>query len=143
MIKSWPVYATGYHPTPRLEEARTAAEAIEYRLEGGPVDCKGFPLHTLSEFLNRQAPFVSIATQQGFFKYGTMVRIPELELKFGRRITFLAVDYGGNIGSGRVDICCKDDDQADRIIGNMTPMTLVAWIGDPGKISWANRGIIQ
>lgn len=77
-------------------------------LEGGFVDRKGAPLHTLQDFLSGKAPYVSVAMDSHAFPYGTQLRIPELEAKYGRAIPFRAVDTGGAFvgkGTSRIDIC--------------------------------------
>jgi hypothetical protein len=82
-------------------------------MEGGFNDMVGKKLHTLQDFLDGKSPHVSIALDKklyrsGAVKYGDTFRIPELEKKYGRPITFKAVDTGGAFtdkGFSRVDIC--------------------------------------
>jgi peptidoglycan hydrolase-like protein with peptidoglycan-binding domain len=78
------------------------------RMEGGFNDRKGKPLHTLQDYLSGKAPYVSVAMDSKAFPYGTKLRIPELEQKYGRPIEFRVVDTGGAFqgrGTGRIDIC--------------------------------------
>jgi 3D (Asp-Asp-Asp) domain-containing protein len=77
-------------------------------MEGGFLDRKGKPLHTLQDFLSGKAPYVSVAMDSKAFPYGTKLRIPELEKKYGRPIEFRVVDTGGAFkgkGTSRIDIC--------------------------------------
>ncbi|MGV8121514.1 MAG: hypothetical protein AB2L14_17280 [Candidatus Xenobiia bacterium LiM19] len=99
-------------------------------MEGGFKDMKGKKLHTLQDFLNGKAPYVSMAMdknlyKKGIVKYGDKFRIPELEKKYGRPIIFRAVDTGGaftNKGFNRVDICCgsRKDTLDSTINGRLT-----------------------
>jgi 3D (Asp-Asp-Asp) domain-containing protein len=78
------------------------------RMEGGYFDRRGRPLHTLQDYLAGRAPYVSVAMDSNAFRYGTRMRIPELEAKYGRPIEFRVVDTGGAFrgrGTGRIDIC--------------------------------------
>lgn len=92
--------ATGYYPH-------------NSKMEGGFKDKIGKPLHTLQDFLDGSAPYVSIAIDKklyksGTVKYGDSFRIPELEQKYGKKIIFKAVDTGGAFtgkGFSRIDIC--------------------------------------
>jgi peptidoglycan hydrolase-like protein with peptidoglycan-binding domain len=77
-------------------------------LEGGFQDRLGRPLHTLQDYLAGRAPYVSVAMDSRAFPYGTKLRIPELEAKYGRPIEFRVVDTGGAFrgrGTTRIDIC--------------------------------------
>lgn len=94
------------------------------KMEGGYKDMMGKPLHTLQDFLDGKAPYVSVALDKDMYehvikrgrenyrktgkskykkyltlepkiKYGDTFRIPELEKKYGRKIIFKAVDTGG------------------------------------------------
>jgi hypothetical protein len=92
--------ATGYYP-------------YNNKMEGGFKDKIGKPLHTLQDFLDGSAPYVSIAIDKklynnGTVKYGDNFRIPEMEAKYGKKIIFKAVDTGGAFtdkGFSRIDIC--------------------------------------
>lgn len=93
--KSYPARGTGYFPE-------------NSRMEGGFLDRKGKPLHTLQDYLAGKAPFVSVAMDSKAFPYGTKLRIPELEKKYGQKIDFRVVDTGGAFkgkGTSRIDIC--------------------------------------
>src|SRR5437868_163147 len=57
-------------------------------LEGGFKDRLGRPLNTLQDYLAGRAPYVSVAMDSKAFPYGTKLRIPELEAKYGRPIEF-------------------------------------------------------
>lgn len=86
---------TGYYPDPSP-------------LEGGFVDRRDQPLRTLQDFLAGRASHVSVAMDSKAFPYGTKLRIPELEAKYGRQIDFRVVDTGGAFvgkGTSRIDIC--------------------------------------
>lgn len=95
--------ATGYYPH-------------NSKMEGGFKDKIGKPLHTLQDFLDGSAPYVSIAIDKNLYKngtvkYGDSFRIPELEEKYGKKIIFKAVDTGGAFtgkGFGRIDICTEN-----------------------------------
>jgi peptidoglycan hydrolase-like protein with peptidoglycan-binding domain len=96
-------------------------------MEGGFTDRKGRPLHTLQDFLAGRAPYVSVAMDPKAFPYGTKLRIPELEKKYGRPIEFRVVDTGGAFfgkGTGRIDVCTKSQrDSLDPTING--PLHLV------------------
>jgi 3D (Asp-Asp-Asp) domain-containing protein len=96
--RAYPARGTGYFPD------RSA-------MEGGFVDRKGKPLHTLQDFLAGRASYVSVAMDSTAFPYGTKLRIPELEAKYGRPIELRVVDTGGAFrgkGTSRIDICTAD-----------------------------------
>jgi 3D (Asp-Asp-Asp) domain-containing protein len=81
-------------------------------LEGGFKDRLGKPLRTLQAFLAGDAEYVSVAMDSKAFKYGTRLRVKELDAKFGRSITFRVVDTGGafkNKGRTRMDICTANE----------------------------------
>lgn len=80
-------------------------------MEGGYFDRKGRRLHTLQDYLEGRAPYVSVAMDTNAFKYGQKLRIPELEQKYGRSIDFRVVDTGGAFrgrGTSRIDICTRN-----------------------------------
>ena len=77
-------------------------------LEGGFVDRRDQPLRTLQDFLSGKSKYVSVAMDSKAFPYGTKLRIPELEAKYGKQIEFRVVDTGGTFvgkGTSRIDIC--------------------------------------
>ncbi|MFN8611157.1 MAG: hypothetical protein U0931_26675 [Vulcanimicrobiota bacterium] len=82
-------------------------------MEGGYVDRKGKKLNTLQDFLAGKADYVSVAMDKNEnIPYGTKLRIPELEKKYGRPIEFRVVDTGGAFtgkGSSRIDICTANE----------------------------------
>lgn len=89
---------TGYYPDASL-------------MEGGFKDRLDRPLRTLQDFLAGRASYVSVAMDSTAFPYGTKLRIPELEAKYGRPIEFRVVDTGGAFrgkGTSRIDICTAD-----------------------------------
>lgn len=80
-------------------------------VEGGFSDRQGKPLKTLQSFLAGNASYVSVAMDSTAFKYGTRLRIRELESKYGRAIVFRVVDTGGAFrgkGRTRMDICVQN-----------------------------------
>lgn len=80
-------------------------------LEGGFKDRQGKPLATLQDFLSGKSNYVSVAMDSKTFPYGTKLRIPELEAKYGRAIEFRVVDTGGAFkgkGTSRIDICTEN-----------------------------------
>jgi 3D (Asp-Asp-Asp) domain-containing protein len=86
---------TGYYPSSSA-------------LEGGFNDRKGKKLRTLQQFLAGSAEYVSVAMDSNAFKYGTRLRIKELDAKYGRKIIFRVVDTGGAFrgrGRTRIDVC--------------------------------------
>ncbi|MBX3193109.1 MAG: hypothetical protein KF819_39355 [Labilithrix sp.] len=86
---------TGYYPSSSA-------------LEGGFKDRVGKPLRTLQQYLAGNAAYVSVAMDTNAFKYGTRLRIRELEAKYGRAIVFRVVDTGGAFrgkGRSRIDVC--------------------------------------
>ena len=97
-------------------------------MEGGFVDRVGKPLHTLQDYLAGRAGYVSVAMDSTAFPYGTKLRIPELEAKYGRPIEFRVVDTGGAFrgrGTSRIDICTENRRASlDPTING--PLTLVA-----------------
>jgi hypothetical protein len=96
-------------------------------LEGGFVDRRDQPLRTLQDFLSGKANYVSVAMDSKAFPYGTRLRIPELEAKYGRKIEFRVVDTGGAFvgkGTSRIDICTANQQASlDATING--PLTLV------------------
>lgn len=107
-------------------------------LEGGYVDRHEFPLHTLQDFLFNRSPYVSVAMDVKAFPYGTPLRIPELEVRYCRQITFLIVDTGSAFrdkGTTRIDICCSDHTHSEdsTINGPLTLMVIDPSWGEEGK----------
>lgn len=96
---SYRAKATGYYPA-------------DDPIEGGFKDMRGKPLYTLQDYLEGKAPYVSVAMDnKNSFPYGTKLRIPELEKKYGRKIEFRVVDTGGAFygkGKSRIDICTRN-----------------------------------
>ncbi len=98
VVSSFTSRGTGYYPA-------------NSRLEGGFVDRIGRPLKTLQQFLDGDASYVSVAMDTNAFRYGTRLRIRELDEKYGRSIVFRVVDTGGAFrgkGRSRIDVCVKD-----------------------------------
>jgi 3D (Asp-Asp-Asp) domain-containing protein len=109
--------ASGGQPLPGTDgKPGYKAKATSYYpandpVEGGYNDMRGKPLHTLQDFLDGKAPYVSVAMDnKNSFPYGTKLRIPELEKKYGKQIEFRVVDTGGDFygkGKSRIDICSR------------------------------------
>ncbi len=96
-------------------------------MEGGFVDRQGAPLGTLQDYLAGRAPYVSVAMDSKAFPYGTRLRIPELEAKYGRAIEFRVVDTGGAFrgkGTSRIDVCTANA-AASREATLNGPLTLI------------------
>ena len=105
-------------------------------LEGGFKDRLGKPLRTLQAFLAGDAEYVSVAMDSKAFKYGTRLRINELEAKFGRAIIFRVVDTGGafrNKGRTRMDICTANEKASldPTINGKVLHVDVMDETGDP------------
>ena len=99
MSSSFTSRGSGYYPS-------------SSQLEGGFKDRIGKPLRTLQSYLSGDAAYVSVAMDTSAFKYGTRLRIRELEAKYGRAIVFRVVDTGGAFrgkGRSRIDICTANN----------------------------------
>jgi hypothetical protein len=83
------------------------------KMEGGATDARGNPLCSLEDYLSGDAEYVSLARDylagppggdKRFVKYGTRVRIPQIEGLMGwDYIEFRLVDTGGHFfGKGKV-----------------------------------------
>ena len=95
VTSSFTTRGTGYYPSSSA-------------LEGGFNDRLGKKLRTLQSYLAGNAEYVSVAMDSTAFKYGTRLRIKELEAKYGRSIVFRVVDTGGAFrgkGRSRIDVC--------------------------------------
>src|SRR5947208_1712125 len=68
VTSSFVSHGTGYYPS-------------SSQLEGGFNDRQGKRLHTLQQYLAGSADYVSIAMDSSAFKYGTRLRIHELDAK--------------------------------------------------------------
>jgi hypothetical protein len=110
------------------------------KMEGGPTDPMRKPLCSLEDYLKGEAAYVSLARDYlggppggdaRFRKYGTKVRIREVEALVGRaNIEFRLVDTGGHFyGRGKVvkvkgaepiDLCRSKPLQHPRTEGLMT-----------------------
>ncbi len=112
--------ATGGSAPPAPAEVKKTAKATgtgyypdNSAMEGGFVDRKGAKLNTLQDFLAGKADYVSVAMDKNEkIPYGTKLRIPELEKKYGKPIEFRVVDTGGAFtgkGTGRIDICTANE----------------------------------
>ncbi|VDI03018.1 Hypothetical predicted protein [Mytilus galloprovincialis] len=108
-------HGTGYYP---------AADAT-----GGTFyDRLGHPLHTLQDFLEGKAQWVSVAMDRyAHILYGKSLCIPQLNHKYNRVIPFKVVDSGSAVdhkGYGRIDICTRSQhDSYDSTING--PLTFV------------------
>ncbi|XP_025094953.1 uncharacterized protein LOC112564393 [Pomacea canaliculata] len=80
-------------------------------LEGGYVDMRGAALHTLQDYLEGKASYVSVAMDnRAGIAYGTRLCIREMNHKYNRVIPFAVVDTGGAFtgqGYSRIDICVR------------------------------------
>jgi hypothetical protein len=95
-------------------------------MEGGYEDRKGHQLYTLQDYLAGNAPYVSVAMDVPAARYGTLLRIPEMESKYGVKIPFRVVDTGSAFkhkGRSRIDICTRDYDASNDATIN-GPLTL-------------------
>jgi hypothetical protein len=134
---SFPCRLTGYWPF-----SATAAEKL---MEGGTDDRKGNPLHTLEDFQNGDAEFVSVSGDYTIFPYGQRITIDEWP-----DVVFRIVDTGSHFhGSGKVyrepgreplDICVASSATA------ITPDAIATLIpgdtldGGKGSIDYAAIG---
>lgn len=85
-------------------------------MEGGPKDRCGRALRTLDDYLKGNAEYVSVAMDSMALPYGTLIRIPEIEQRFGVKsaIPFKIVDTGSAFigrGTSRMDICVGHNQQ--------------------------------
>ncbi len=85
-------------------------------MEGGFKDRIGKPLHTLQDYLSGKATEVSVAMDHtdSRIPYGTLIRIPAVEIALKRCIKFRVVDTGGRfVGRGlkKIDLCNKTEAQ--------------------------------
>jgi 3D (Asp-Asp-Asp) domain-containing protein len=99
VTSSFTARGTGYYPDSSA-------------LEGGFVDRQGKKLRTLQQFLAGTADYVAVAMDSKAFKYGTRLRIHELDSKYGRSLVFRVVDTGGAFtgkGRTRIDICTASE----------------------------------
>ncbi|XP_041377094.1 uncharacterized protein LOC121389504 [Gigantopelta aegis] len=81
-------------------------------IEGGFLDMRGHKLHTLQDFLEGHASYVSVAMDnRAGIAYGTRICIPEMDAKYNRHIVFEVVDTGSAFygkGHSRIDICVRN-----------------------------------
>src|SRR5262249_6668907 len=90
-------------------------------MEGGYVDREGHMLYTLQDYLAGGAPYVAVAMDLNTHPYGTKLRIPELEKKYGRTIEFRVVDTGDAFqgkGNSRIDICTDNERESHNPVIN-------------------------
>ena len=116
----------------------TAYYPANSALEGGFKDRLGKPLKTLQQFLNGSAPYVSVAMDSTAFKYGTRLRIKELEQKYGRTIVFRVVDTGGAFrgrGRSRLDVCVQNKSASlDRTINGTLHVEVIDEKSGPAPV---------
>ncbi|XP_063423211.1 uncharacterized protein LOC134707419 [Mytilus trossulus] len=114
---------TGQH---RYSATGTGYYPADDPIEGGFLDRQGHPLHTLQDFLDGKASWVSVAMDRYLhLSYGTHVCIPQLNHKYHRVIPFRVVDTGSAFshkGYGRIDICTRSqhDSYDNTINGHLT-----------------------
>lgn len=117
--RAFRAHSTGYYPDSSA-------------LEGGFVDRLGKPLHTVQQFVAGRAPYVSVAMDSSAFPYGTKLRIPFMDAKYGRAIEFRVVDTGGAFrgrGTSRIDICVANHSASlDASVNRMLDVE----VGGPG-----------
>ena len=90
MSNTFRVRLTGYWPF--------AARPDEQRMEGGVVDRKGHPLHTLEDYQAGRADFVSVSGDYTIFPYGQRIVLAEWP-----DVIFRVVDTGSHFhGPGKV-----------------------------------------
>ncbi|BES96741.1 Hypothetical protein NTJ_09554 [Nesidiocoris tenuis] len=99
---------TAYYPDPSSED------------ESETMDAMGNRLHTLQDYLDGRAPYVTVSTDpQLGLPYGAHIKIPELDEHYGLRdrdreggIRFESRDRGTHLsGSGysRLDVCVRSE----------------------------------
>lgn len=89
-MSTFPVRCTGYWPF--------SARPDEQRMEGGVVDRKGAPLHTLEDYRAGKANFVSVSGDFTIFPYGQRIALAEWP-----DVVFRVVDTGSHFhGAGKV-----------------------------------------
>src|SRR4051812_37747320 len=76
---SYTARGTGYYPDPSP-------------MEGGYKDRLGKPLRTLQAFVSGKATYVSVAMDPKVFSYGTILDIPSISKKYGKKIRFCVCD---------------------------------------------------
>ena len=101
----------------KVQSLRTGYYPDDSDMEGGYVDREGKPLQTLKAYLAGKAPYVSVAMDgsDDQLPYGTVVRIPAVELAFHKCIEFRIVDTGDRFegkGTDKVDICNDTEDHS-------------------------------
>jgi hypothetical protein len=116
----------GTEGKPSYQAKATSYYPANDPIEGGFKDMRGKPLYTLQDYLEGKAPYVSVAMDnKNSFAYGTKLRIPELEKKYGKKIEFRVVDTGGDFygkGTSRIDICTRNEKTSldSSVNGNLT-----------------------
>lgn len=135
-----PVRLTDYYP---FHKGLTAEQR---RMEGGVHDRRGRMLYPLEDYLEGNAPYVSLAcdfkggppgNRPEFKLYGYKVQIPFIAHKYGKSfIEFRLVDTGGHFfGPGKrvkvtgfepIDVCRRQKPEGrDRIGGTLTSLLLM------------------
>ena len=107
-LHSFTALLTGYFPEPK----EGYASEKEAKMEGGNLDERGNKLHTLQDFLENKAPWVSCAMDKDCLPYGTPISIPALNKIYLRQIPFRRVDNGGAFNRegkflGKLDVCVR------------------------------------
>ena len=114
-------------------------------LEGGFKDRRGKPLHTLQDYVEGKAPYVSVAMDQDAFSYGTRLRIPAIEKNFKVPvIEFRVVDTGGAFdlagrGLERMDICTRSLKHSVQAIVNDTHEVIAYEVWEPINDEYCNQ----
>lgn len=87
---TFPIRCTGYWPF--------TARPDEQRMEGGVLDRKGHPLHTLEDYRAGKADYVSVSGDYTIFPYGQRITIDQWP-----DVIFRIVDTGSHFhGAGKV-----------------------------------------
>jgi hypothetical protein len=115
-----------------FQSLRTGYFPEDSAMEGGFRDRVGRPLRSLQDYLKGKARYVSVAMDHTDKRlpYGTVLRIPALELEFHRCIEFRVVDTGGRFvgkGTKKVDIC--NDNREHSLAGYTNGMADVFIVG--------------
>jgi len=99
-MKQFTTYNTWYCPGGGTTPA-------ERQLEGGTLDRKGSPAYTLEQYLDGNAPYVSVAMDSNVLPYGTLVYNGLFKDTKGRLIPFRVTDTGSAFkgqGLAKMDI---------------------------------------
>lgn len=129
VVSTFTSRGTGYYPSSSA-------------LEGGFNDRAGKKLRTLQQFLAGNADYVSVAMDTNAFRYGTRLRIKELDAKYGRSIVFRVVDTGSAFrgkGRSRIDICTANRSASlDSTVNGTLHLEVIDETGGPASTPTGN-----